>query len=108
MHIVTQQRLKQAAEKYPDAARQVAAWRAIAIEARWRSFDDVKHVFTDADQVGDYVVFGIGGNRYRLVTIIQFPGETKDRAAEGHIWIRSFLNNRQYGDPANWNKGVLP
>jgi mRNA interferase HigB len=75
MHVVTEKHLKEAAKQYPGAAAQIAAWRAIARDARWRSFIDLQQVFSDADRVGDYVIFNIGRNRYRLVTIIHYSRE---------------------------------
>jgi mRNA interferase HigB len=107
MHVVTEKHLKEAAKQYPGAAAQIAAWRAIARDARWRSFIDLQQVFSDADRVGDYVIFNIGRNRYRLVTVIHYAREPERRTAEGHIWIRSFLTNQQYENTANWDKGVV-
>ncbi|MGD0368364.1 MAG: type II toxin-antitoxin system HigB family toxin [Acidobacteriaceae bacterium] len=107
MHVVTEKHLKEAAKQYPGAAAQIAAWRAIARDARWRSFIDLQQVFSDADRVGDYVIFNIGRNRYRLVTIIHYSREPEGGTAEGHIWIRSFLTNKQYENAANWDKGVV-
>jgi mRNA interferase HigB len=107
MHLVSQKHLKEAAERYPDAAKQIAAWRSVAKDGRWRSFDDVHQVFADVDRVRDHIVFRIHNHRYRLVTVIQYPREAADKTAQGHIWIRSFLSEKQYADSANWNKGVL-
>jgi mRNA interferase HigB len=107
MHLVAEQALRQAARRHLSATGDITAWRAVAKDARWRSFDDVKQVFGDAEQVGDYVIFRIHRKRYRLVTIIHYPGQSKDKTREGHIWIRSFLNNEQFSDPANWEKGAL-
>jgi mRNA interferase HigB len=107
MHVVTEKYLKEATERYPGAAAQIAAWRAIAKDGRWRSFIDLQQVFADANRVGDYVVFKLGRNRYRLVTIIHYAREAEGGPAEGHIWIRSFLTNQQYEHAANWDKGVV-
>jgi mRNA interferase HigB len=107
MHVVTEKHLKEAAEQYPGAAAQVAAWRAIARDGHWRSFIDLQQVFADADCVGDYVVFKIHRNRYRLVTIIHYSRRPEGETAEGHIWIRSFLTDKQYENAGNWDKGVV-
>jgi len=106
MHVVTEKHLNQAMEQYPDAAKEITAWRKIAKAARWRNLVDVRHVFNDADAVREYVIFNIRGNRYRLVTIIHYSRQKDNRITEGHIYIRSFLTHRQYDNPANWDKGV--
>jgi mRNA interferase HigB len=106
MHVVTEKPLNRAMEQYPDAAREIAAWRKIAKAARWRNFVEVRQVFSDADDVKGYVVFNIRQNRYRLVTIIHYSRWKDGRITEGHIYIRSFLPHKEYDNPANWDKGV--
>lgn len=106
MHVITKKHLKEAAEQYPDAAREIAAWQNIVKTARWRNFVEVRQVFGDADHVERYVVFNIRRNRYRLVTIMHYSREKDGRTTEGHIYIRSFLTHKQYDNPANWDKGV--
>jgi mRNA interferase HigB len=106
MHVVTEKHLNRAMKQYPDAAREIKAWRKIAKAARWRNFVEVRQVFKDADDVKGYVIFNFRQNRYRLVTIIHYSREKDDRITEGHIYIRSFLTHQQYENPANWDKGV--
>ncbi len=106
MHVVTEKHLNQAAEQYPDAAKEIAAWSKIVKAARWRSFVEVQQILKDADDVSGYVIFNIRQNRYRLVTIVHYSREKDGRLTEGHIYIRSFLTHRQYDNPANWDKGV--
>lgn len=107
MHVVTEKHLNRAMEQYPDAAKEIAAWRKIAKAARWRNFVEVRQVFSDADDVKGYVVFNIRQNRYRLVTIIHYSRQKEGRITEGHIYIRSFLTHKEYNNPANWEKGVI-
>ncbi len=106
MHVVTEKHLNGAASKYPDAAKEVMAWRKIAKAARWRNFGEIRQVFKDADHVDGYVIFNIRENRYRLITIIHYSREKDGRITEGHIYIRSFLTHRQYDNQANWEKGI--
>ena len=106
MHVVTEKHLNGAAEQYPEAAKEIMAWRKIAKAAKWRNFMEVRQVFKDADDVGGYVIFNIRQNRYRLVTIIHYSREKDGRITEGHIYIRSFLTHKQYDNRANWDRGV--
>jgi mRNA interferase HigB len=41
----------------------------------WRTWSDVKAEFATASQVGNCVVFNIGGNKYRLVTRVLYPSQ---------------------------------
>lgn len=106
IHIITEKHLNQAAAQYPDAAKEIAAWRKIVKAARWRNFVEVRQVFKHADTVKGYVIFNIRQNRYRLVTIIHYSRMKDGRLTEGHVYIRSFLTHKEYDDPANWDKGV--
>lgn len=106
MHIVTEKHLNGASEQYLEAAKEIASWRKIAKAARWRNFLEVRQVFKDADDVDGYVIFNIRQNRYRLITIIHYSREKDGRSTEGHIYIRSFLTHKQYGNRANWDRGV--
>ena len=95
MHVVTKGHLNRALEKYPDAAKEIAAWHKIVKAARWRNFLEVRQVFNDADNVRGYVVFNIRENRYRLVTIIHYSRLKYERLTEGQVHIRCFLTHRQ-------------
>jgi len=116
MHVVTGRYLKEAADRYPDAANQLIAWRSLVKESQWRSPDDVKAMFADAEFVGDYVIFPILQNYvilpfsphgYRLATTIHYSHQQDGRIAEGHVWMRSFLTLKQFENTANWEKGVV-
>ena len=104
MVVITRKHLSSAAVKYRDAAAEIAAFYAIAAEARWRSFVDVRATFPDADAVDGYVICNIRRNRYRLVTVIHYARETEGRRTQGHLYVRSFLTHREYDDRRNWDR----
>ncbi|WP_035357686.1 type II toxin-antitoxin system HigB family toxin [Edaphobacter aggregans] len=104
MHVVTLKHLNVAATKYPDAAKEIAAWHLIVKESRWTDFIDVQKTFPDADAVDGYVVFNIRHNRYRLVTVIHYARDRQGVQTMGHVYIRSFLTHKQYDSKANWDK----
>lgn len=104
MVIVTRKHLAEAAAKYPDAARELAAWETIIEAARWTSFVDVRGAFPDADAVDGYVVFNIRHNRYRLITVLHYSKTEGDRTTQGHCYIRSFLTHGEYNTRANWDR----
>ena len=104
VHIVTRKHLRQAMESYPDAANEIKAWTAIVEVVRWRDFQDVRGVFKDADSVDGYVIFNIRHNRYRLITVIHYAKTTKETQTQGHVYIRSFLTHKEYGNRSNWDR----
>jgi len=100
---VTRKRLEEAAEAYRDAAEELRDWQPIVKAARWRRFEDVKAIFTDADNVNGYVVFDFRNNRYRLITVIHYVKTIEGKPTKGHIYIRSFLTHKEYNDPKKWD-----
>jgi mRNA interferase HigB len=103
VQIVTRKRLEEAAETYRDAAEELRDWQPIVKAARWRRFEDVKAIFTDADNVNGYVVFDFRNNRYRLITVIHYVKTIEGKPTKGHIYIRSFLTHKEYNDPKKWD-----
>lgn len=104
VHIVTRKHLKEASERYPDAANEIRAWIDIVEAVRWHNFNEVRKVFTDSDSVDDYVVFDFRNNRYRLITVIHYAKELGDKRTEGHVYIRSFLTHKEYDNRGNWDR----
>jgi mRNA interferase HigB len=103
VQFVTRKRLEEAAEAYRDAAEELRDWQPIVKAARWRRFEDVKAIFTDADNVNGYVVFDFRNNRYRLITVIHYVKTIEGKPTKGHIYIRSFLTHKEYNDPKKWD-----
>jgi mRNA interferase HigB len=104
VHIVTLEHLKEAIEKYPDAANEIRAWKAVVEAVRWHGIAEVRGIFKDADPVDGYVVFNVRHNRYRLITVIHYAKTTSKMQTKGHIYIRSFLTHKEYNNRTNWDK----
>ena len=93
MHIITKRRLKEFAEAHSDASTGLATWIKAAESQRWHSIVDVHAVYPSADAVGNLTVFNIGGNKYRLVTFIDYT--------YGKVFIRSIMTHADY-DKEKW------
>lgn len=74
MRVIALKRLREHWERTgrEDSEQPLKAWHAIVSKASWRHFPDVKAQFGSASAVGERVVFNIAGNKYRLVTYINF------------------------------------
>lgn len=76
MRIVAKSTLKEFWEQYPDAEKPLKIWFETIKKATWNNPNEIKQVFTDADQVGNgRIVFNIARNKYRL--IVKFVYETQ-------------------------------
>lgn len=74
MRIIALKRLKEHWQRphRRDSEQPLKAWHAVAKEASWDHFAHVKAQFRSASAVGERVVFNIAGNKYRLVTYINY------------------------------------
>jgi mRNA interferase HigB len=74
------------------------AWYQTVRAADWTCFADVRQTYATADLVGNKVVFDIGGNKYRLIAVIDY---------EGHkVFVRHVLTHKDY-DKGQWKKDTF-
>lgn len=94
MRIISETKLKKACEKHSDAESSIQGWKKLVKEQDWKSFSEIKasSVFAP-DLVKNFVIFDIGGNKYRLITCINYKTKV--------IYIRDFLTHAEY-DRDKW------
>lgn len=95
MHIISEKKLREFWERHADAEEPLRAWIRVVHRADWSSFASLRETYAHADVVNDFVVFNIGGNKFRLVAAIHF-----DRAK---VYIRHVLTHAEY-DRGSWKK----
>ncbi len=93
MHIISRRKLREFSQDHPDAREALDHWYNATRKALWRNFSDLRATFGSADQVGHFVVFNIGGNKYRLIVRICY----KDAV----ILIRHVMTHKEY-DRGDW------
>jgi mRNA interferase HigB len=64
------------ARKHADARVPLEEWKTKTEAANWNSLKEAKKTFKTADYKKPFVIFNIGGNNYRLLTEIIYPGRT--------------------------------
>lgn len=95
MHVISRKKLKQATLRHQDLESALDAWYRIAKRSAWHSLADVKKTFSTADGVEKWTVFNIRGNKYRLITEINFRFR--------RIYIRHVLPHSEY-DREKWKQ----
>ena len=88
MHVISRKALRRFWEHYPDSETALARWYKIVQTTEFRSFSELRAVFPAVDQVGDWVVFNIGGNKYRLIASVHFN--------RGKVYVRHVLTHEEY------------
>lgn len=72
MRVISNKSLREFAELHPDADFPLQAWRKLMEHASSRSYADLKKLSNSVDRVGNYFVFDIGGNKYRVIAALHF------------------------------------
>ncbi len=88
MHIIARRRINQFIQKYPDSQTSLENWYRIVKKTDYSSFSELRQHFSAADYVDGYVVFNIGGNKYRLIAAIHFNRKK--------VYIRDILTHQAY------------
>ena len=88
MNVVSHKAIRTFRQKYRDAWSPLDRWYRVARRATWVSFAEVKQAFNTADFVAPYIVFDIGGNKYRLIAEINFSRRV--------LFIRGIMPHKEY------------
>jgi mRNA interferase HigB len=88
MRVINKKALRKFWQKRADAERPLQNWYKITRRADWNDVAQVRKDFSHADPVGLCVIFNIGGNKYRLITKINFRRKI--------VYIRFVLTHNEY------------
>jgi mRNA interferase HigB len=90
MHIISRKVLREFSRRHPDSKSALDTWFHILRTNDFYSFDALRRLFPSADKVGRYIVFNIGGNKYRLIASIHFNRQK--------VYIRHVLTHAEYSE----------
>jgi len=72
MHVISRKALRSFWERHSDSQPALARWFKVMRYSDFKNFAELRAAFPSADKVDDWIVFNVGGNKYRLVTSIHF------------------------------------
>ena len=88
MHIISRKALRLFWEQHPDSKLALARWFKLVQRTPFHDFAGLRAAFPSADKVGHWIVFNIGGTKYRLITVIHF--------SRRKVYIRHVLMHQDY------------
>ncbi len=88
MHLISAGKLKKAASKYPDVSNTIKAFCKTIDQAQWQNLIDVQQIYRDAEAVGNFTVFNIKSNKYRLIFDIDYEEQV--------AYFKYFLTHAEY------------
>lgn len=95
MNTISFKEIREFAKTHPDSRASLTAWYKIARKAQWKNLAEVRQIYPHADRVGNYTVFNVRGNNYRLVAEINYQYQ--------QILIREILTHEEY-DEDKWKR----
>jgi len=88
VRVISNRTLLAFAEAHPEAGASLQVWRK-AIETRdFAHFAELKRAFNSVDKVGEFHVFDIGGNKWRVITFMHFTAKV--------CYIKHIFTHTQY------------
>ena len=95
MHVITQKRIWEAKQKWPQAASALDAWYRLMKSSEPGSFAEMKALFPAIDKVGRQHIFAIGGNKIRLIAVVHYRFRK--------VYIQYVLDHTEY-DRGTWKE----
>lgn len=72
MHVISYRRLREYSQKHADCREALDDWYKVATKADWSNLIEVQSFFPKAEAVGNFTVFNIKSNKYRLIVSIDY------------------------------------
>jgi mRNA interferase HigB len=74
--------------QHADARRPLLTWFHVTSEQSWSNLAEVREMFPHADAIDGFTIFNIKGNRYRLITKIDYENRI--------VYVREMLTHADY------------
>jgi mRNA interferase HigB len=93
MRIIATKNLQKEAKQYPSVLPIINSWIQVIKNVSWQNLEEVKQNYTSAEAVGNFTVFNIKGNQYRLIVGINYKQQI--------IYYKYLLTHAEY-DKGRW------
>ena len=90
MRVISNKTLRDFAKIHPAAKVPLQGWRRIVERGQFLNFAELRQTFNSVDKAGDYFVFNIAGNNYRLIAAIHFNTQI--------LYVRSVMTHAEYDE----------
>lgn len=88
MRVVSNKSLVDFAAAHPDSGSGLQAWRKVIETGSYQHFAALNAVLNATDRVGDFYMFDVGGNKYRIIAAIHFNRQM--------LFVRHVFTHAQY------------
>ncbi|MEM6611235.1 MAG: type II toxin-antitoxin system HigB family toxin [Cyanobacteria bacterium P01_C01_bin.72] len=88
MRVISRKLIRDYCLTHKDATDALNAWYGVASKANWSNLIDVQATYKTAESVGNFTVFNIKGNNYRLIVDIIYSRQK--------IYLKYVLTHSEY------------
>jgi mRNA interferase HigB len=88
VHVISKRPLREFWEKHNQAKEPLDAWYRAVSRAAWKTFRDLRQSYASADIAGQFTIFDIGGNRWRVITVIHYDRQM--------VYVRNVFTHDDY------------
>lgn len=76
MILIGKKMIAEFGKSHPQSRNPLSTWEQVIKQTDYKNFNELKKTFPSADYVSHrYTVFDISGNKYRLITEIDYPAQ---------------------------------
>jgi mRNA interferase HigB len=93
MHVISYRKLREYAGKHANCRDALDNWYKVLSKSSWENLVQVQTVFPKAEAVGNFTIFNIKGNNYRLIVSIDYERQL--------IYVKYILTHAEY-DKEEW------
>jgi mRNA interferase HigB len=93
--VISKRALREFWESHPASASSLAAWHDAIRHASPRNPAEMRAIFGSVDFVGEFAVFNIGGNKFRLIAGIDYRSQV--------VYVKHILTHKAY-DKGKWKE----
>ena len=86
--MISQRNVQQAASRHARSVASVDRWYALISAVEAGNLVALRAYFATVDQVGNALVFNIGGNNYRLICCVDWPRQ--------RLYFRGLMTHAEY------------
>ncbi len=93
MRVISRKILRDFCLNHVDVCEALYEWYRVVNQAHWQNLIDIQATYKNAEAVGNFTVFNIKGNHYRLIVDIIYSHQ--------RVYIKYILTHSEY-DKGKW------
>lgn len=95
MRIISKKPIREFWQCHPESKSALEEWFHKVSQLSAKSFVELRNTFNSADYVEGYTVFDVGGNKYRIATVVHYDKQ--------RLYVRQVMTHAEY-DKNYWRK----